>query len=350
MRRLNSIIVLGLVVAAVAALILTVPIRASSPKTSSSPFRLKAVMRQVTFFLGVDIPVTAVLDNTGKKELKAALQRRPRAPYLIVEDSAGKLPECVMEIFDMEGPAWETVPPGKQLTLDMNAAEFYRIDMPGRYRLKCYARLANTKVYSNWSVFEVVPGKEAFRKDIKVIRPRPEPGAPKREDASLIVYALPKVHLAYYKRTCQKNGKKTTTYKRMVEVDPGHKPQVLTDTDGEVHILLLRRQLPRKEIEKRFKGFQRTYDRHLKYRCYVRYKTRASDGQLKEDRRLWMAKEDKTELRLVEAANRTIQVRQFKESKDLGVYSHPWKKPKPRSRPSQRPGATETPDAPKKSP
>ena len=339
-----------LVVTSIVVLAANVVVMGNPPAASKSSVTVKTVLLKKTFLLGQRVLLDTVAVNHGDTEVRVSLGMHGlsiHATHLIVQDDMGQQVKYIGPSTETFGEKWRTVPPGELIGPQVNLGRFFDISQPGKYRVRCYAYIANTKVYSNWCVFQVVPGKEAFRKDIKLIRPHPQPDAPKHEDASLIVYALPKVHLAYYKRTFQKDGKKTTIYKRMIEVDPAWDPQVLIDVDGEVHILLARRQLPKNQIEKRFKDFPSTYKMHLKYRRYMWYKTVASHGRLQEYRRLSMAKEDKTELRLVEAANRTVEVHEFK---DVGVYSPPWKKPRRRSRSSQQPGVTKTSDAPKESP
>lgn len=349
MRMLSSV-QKTLVVTSIVVLVANVVVMGESPPASKDAVTIKLILPKKPILLGEKISVKMVARNSTSGKAKIALESLGwdrNNCHLFVQTDEGEPVEYIGASIEVLGPCWQTVPPGGQITRELNVTMKYKLEHPMKYRIRCYATVGKERVFSPWREFQIVTGKEAFRKDIKVVRLRPGSEAPKREDDSLIVYALPKVHLAYYKRTFQKGGKKTTTYKRLIEVDPNHKPQVLTDARGEVHILLARRQLPRNEIEKRFKDYPSTYKMHLRYRRYMTYKTAASDGRLQGNRRLSMAKEDKNELRLVEAANRTIEVHEFK---DVGVYSHPWHKPKPRSRPSQRPGVTKTSDTPKKSP
>jgi len=334
--------------------------------------QVEMTLHNKSFYLGAGAPVVITAVNSGENKVMVALREKLRGAsnsHLEVRNETGEPVDYIgweeNGSSASQGGRFFPLPPGEKATRRLNLAKLYRLEQPGAYKVRTYVTVAEEKiftarkekisvilgrekVFTPWQNFRVIPGKEAFRKDIKVIRRRrPGSEAPEREDASLIVYALPKVHVAYYKRTFQKDGNETTIYKRMMEVDPARKPRVLTDADGEVHILVAQRLLPIKEIKKRFKDSPFLHTEHLRYRHYMWYKAVASDGRLVKNRRLSMAREDKTELRLVQAANRTIEVH---KSGGLGVYSPPWKKPKRRPPSSQQPRAKETSDTPKEPP
>ena len=334
-------------IAGIVIVITSVSLIAKSPDTTRDTLEVKLVLEGKRFFLGEDeIPVKTVAMNTGKKDCKAALEMGPLSRFIEVQRKDGTRPECLMNFDDMGGPHFKTIHAGGQIILKSNLAELHKIDLPTEYRVRCSALVGNEQVYSKWHTFEVVTGKEKFRKDVKFTRARRE--GPKAEDASIVVYALAKFHVAYYIRTVEKDQKKTTTYKRLEnvlsdKVDPTYDPQVVRDTDGEIHVLIAERQMPEAEVRQQFKEFPRFLKEHLEQRFFVWYSTRASDGKLEQNRRVGVNKHEKKEetpyLRLIKPKTGAVDLHLFSaKGEDLGVYTSPGQKTKqaPTSSPASR--------------
>ncbi len=345
-RRIRWIV--GIVI-----VITSVSLMGKPPAASKSSVTVKAVLPKKTFLLGERVFVNGVAVNHGDTEVRVSLDRHgltKAATHLIVQDDMGEQVKYIGPSTETFGEAWRIVPPGELIKRQVTLGRFFDISQPGKYRVRCWADIANTKVYSKWHTFEVVTGKETFRKDVKFTRARPE--GPKPEDASIVVYALGKLHVAYYIRTVEKDGKKTTTYKHLgyvlyKKVDPTYDPQVLRDTDGEIHVLVAEHQRPEAEVREQFGDFPGLLKEHLEQRFFWWYQTRASDGKLKENRRVGVNKHEKKEetpyLRLIKPKAGPVELHLFSaKGEDLGVYTSPGKKTKkvPATRRASRPGST----------
>ena len=175
--------------------------------------KVELILQRKSFFLGEKIEIEVAATNRGKTEARVALSRltsSERGFHVEVARKDGKPTEYRGPEIEDFGEDWAMVPPGKTARRKLNLIRFFGLDDLADYRVRAFATVGAARVYTAWHKFSVVPAKEVFRRDIKIAR-RP-PAAPEQETVSLIVYALPKFQLAYFRRVDQQNKQKTVTF------------------------------------------------------------------------------------------------------------------------------------------
>jgi hypothetical protein len=126
--------------------------------------------------------------------------------------------------------------------------------------------------------------------------------------------------MAYYKRFFTEDSKETTAYKRLARVDSRLQPQMLLDSDGQVHILVAERPLTESEIEQQAKALP-SHRAQLEKRYFLWYRTRASDGVLEDRMRAGLPKQSGNELRLARTPEGRVEIHEFRSTgQDMGVY------------------------------
>ncbi|MHC4983649.1 MAG: HEAT repeat domain-containing protein, partial [Planctomycetota bacterium] len=306
--------------------LLTTALAATPP---SPGVRATLILPKRTFLLGENVTATLRAKNATKTPVELTLgahSMEAGSDQVIVLDASDKPLEYIgahVDEWQTSFCKWHALSPGEETSRAVELTDVRLFDRTGKYRLRGYANVRKPgryeRVYSPWVEFELITGPEAFRKEVTFTHARP--AGPKREHAAVIIYALPKAHVAYYRRAFQADGEQTVVYRRLVEVEPGHVPQLLKDNDGELHVLVTERPWTQAEAEARLLGLPELYRQRLNGRYYVWYHTWPADGRLREKRRAHVWNEHGLSLRLVLAANGEVELHEFTpDGKDRGPY------------------------------
>ena len=293
-------------------------------KQQKGLIKLEISLDKKVFTMGEDIGLDVKLTNLSDKDLRLvglALWDHPWRLSITVKGPTGESAKYVGLYTLGGGSEGLELKPKETKVVQHNIASFYRLPLTGEYTVQAsHPGRGRQRLISNVIKFKLVDkGKVAFRKDIKITRARPKDTG--EETVSLIVYAFPGYHIAYCKWTFEEDGKRVSRYKRLVEVDPTQKPDVMQDKKGKVHVLLAERPWTEKEIKQKLSSprLQRIRMEHLFYREYEsRFDIRDLGGGLRRT----VKKKEKVKLRMIRRKEGHLQLRKVgPDGKDRGYHA-----------------------------